>query len=78
MNWQILFDSRACGIADEDDDTYIITGGRDTQTQVLAQTTVSRYNNNGWKEDLPSLNTGRYEHGCGSYLNNDGNRVSLE
>jgi len=65
---------RACGFADEDDDTFIITGGEYTGTTVA---TVSRYNKNGWMEDLPSLNTGRRDHACGSYLNNDGNRIYL-
>ena len=44
-----LFTSGACGIADEDDGSYILTGGR------YIQTTVSRYNQDGWIEDLPSL-----------------------
>ena len=70
MNWQILFDSRACGFADEDDDTYIITGG------LFKPKKVSQYNKDGWREDLPSLNTGRMSHGCGTYLNTDNNRVS--
>ena len=30
--------------------------------------TLSRYRREGWVEDLPPLNVGRYEHGCGSYV----------
>ena len=66
----MCFNSGACGFTDEDDDTYIITGGYKNPT------TVSRYDKNGWMEDLPSLNTGRHVHACGTYLDNDNNRVS--
>ena len=27
-----------------------------------------RYGLEGWLEDLPQLNVGRFEHGCGSYV----------
>ena len=60
-----------CGFADEDDDSYIITGGGD-----YPYTTVSKYNKDGWMEDLPDLNKGRYFHGCGTYLDDNNNRVS--
>jgi len=59
----------ACGIAD--DSSYIITGGAYTRT------TVSRYSQTGWMEDLPSLNTGRYHHGCGTYVDTDSQRIYL-
>ena len=29
---------------------------------------VSRYNTAGFVEDLPSLSTGRYLHGCGHFV----------
>ena len=35
------------------------------------------YSVGGWEEDLPSLKEGRYNHGCGSYLESDGTRVML-
>ena len=66
---------RACGFADEDDDTYIITGGSHNYE---TKTTVSRYNTDGWMEDLPSLNNGRSGHACGTYLDIFDNRVSSE
>merc|ERR1711894_641748 len=38
------------------------TGGRkETLTR------VSLYNRGGWVRDMPSLNTGRYGHGCSSF-----------
>ena len=37
--------------------------------------TVSRYGTQGFLEDLPSLNVGRYYHGCGAYLKDDGAQV---
>ena len=39
----------------------VLTGG------VYTLTIVSLYNTGGWVRDLPSLNTGRYKHGCTSY-----------
>ena len=37
--------------------------------------TVSRYSTTGHVEDLPSLNQGRYLHGCGGYRDDSGNQV---
>ena len=42
-------------------DTLVITGGSETMT------TVSRYNDQGWLEDLPDLNIGRQYHACTGY-----------
>jgi len=61
---QIGFDLKyetyfACAI--KLDKFVVITGGR------TSQTIVSKYDINGWMMDLRSLNTGRYEHGCGFY-----------
>ena len=42
-------------------DKVVLTGG------VYTLTIVSLYNTGGWVRDLPSLNTGRYKHGCTSY-----------
>jgi len=60
---------RACGIPDGD--SYIMTGGAATQT------TVSRYSQTGWMEDLPSLNTERYYHGCGTYVDSSNQQIYL-
>ena len=54
-----LYFSKACAIPDGD--TVIITGGESTKN------TVSVYNVEGWQEDLPPLNTGRYHHACSSF-----------
>ena len=37
---------------------------------------VSRYNKDGWLEDLPSLNVGRNGHGCSQY-SSGGEQVRL-
>ena len=37
--------------------------------------TVSRYDTAGFVEDLPSLNEGRYDHGCGAYTGDTGEQV---
>ena len=47
------------------EETVIITGGFKTKTQ------VSVYNTEGFLADWPSLNTGRYLHGCSHFVNTD-------
>ena len=47
-----------------------MTGG------VFTLTTVSRYTTSGWIEDLPELNEGRRDHGCGYFFNDDMQTVS--
>ena len=42
-------------------ESVIITGGHGTPR------TVSRYNAQGWEEDIAELNTGRWDHGCASF-----------
>ena len=53
----------ACAIPDTD--TVVITGGDDDNNPI--HTTVSRYDVEGWVEDLPELITGRYDHACAGY-----------
>ena len=48
----------------------VVTGGE------YSLTTVSRYGEEGWIEDFGSgLNTGRWAHGCSSFLSRDNERV---
>ena len=54
----------------DEGNTFLITGGY----PYIA--TVSRYNSDGWIEDIGSLNTGRSEHGCTRYTNNFGVEVT--
>ena len=53
----------ACSI--ELKEMVILTGGANTMSRVTV------YNNEGFVEDWPELNMGRYEHGCGHYVNTD-------
>ena len=46
-------------------EVVILTGGYYTMSLVTV------YNNAGFVEDLPSLNTGRMYHGCGHFVNTD-------
>ena len=65
--WYFCF-SDACAI--NLGSSVILTGGWYTLT------TVSQYNEAGWEKDLPTLQTGRWNHGC-AYFNNDaGSKVS--
>ena len=52
-------------------DSVILTGGE------YSDRMVSRYDLQGFVEDLPQLVQGRYGHGCGSYLRGDGTQVSV-
>ena len=38
---------------------------------------MSRYDTAGYVEDLPSLNEGRSDHGCGVYSVDSGDQVSI-
>ena len=58
-----VYYSDACAIPDGD--TVIITGGLNNLN------TVSIYNVEGWQQDLPPLNTGRYDHACTSYWSDE-------
>ena len=60
---------RACSIQLEE--TVVITGGDYTMS------TASIYSVDGWVEDLPDLLTGRWDHGCGHYINNDDKMVAI-
>ena len=53
------------------DDQVVVTGGTNPKNK------ASVYNMDGWVQDLPDLNQGRYKHGCGHYVDNDNNLVYL-
>ena len=67
----VFYYSLACAIPGED--SVIVTGGQFTGGYDT-RTIVSVYNIEGWLEDLPLLNTGRYYHACTSYVSG-GRRV---
>ena len=54
--------SSACAIPDTATDTVVVTGGTQPRTSVV------RYGQQGWLEDLPGLLTGRYLHACSSFV----------
>merc|ERR1712131_279747 len=69
-SFDLKYDTRwACSI--ELPEMFILTGGFYTETR------VSRYTTSGWMEDLPELNDGRWNHGCGYFYNDDMQRVFL-
>ena len=51
-------------------DHVVITGG------FFTRTTVSKYEESGWVKDMPSLNQGRWLHGCTSFMS-AGQQVEL-
>ena len=53
----------ACSI--ELKEMVILTGGQYTESKVTV------YNNEGFVKDWPELKTGRYNHGCGHFVNTD-------
>ena len=68
----MLIFSAACSI--QFDDKVIITGGL---SGVLHEfwTKASVYNHSGFVEDFPDLNVPRYDHGCGSYLDENNKKA---
>ena len=64
-----LYFRYACSI--QLNEKVIVIGGEYTET------TVSVYDIGGWVEDLPVLNTGRWDHGCGHYVDNNNDIVRL-
>ena len=66
-NSNSFYYSDGCGIPDGN--SVILTGG------VWTRNKVSRYNVDGWLEDLPDLTIGRGSHGCASYTDEDGTKV---
>ena len=57
----IFLPRSACSI--ELKEMVILTGGQYTMSKVTV------YNNEGFVDDWPELNTGRNNHGCGHYVN---------
>ena len=51
-------------------ESVLLTGGRVTMQRVF------RYDAAGYVAELPGLNIGRYDHGCGAFLRQDGTKVS--
>jgi len=71
---------RACAIPDDTSNSVIITGGTIITGGVETMRTVSivsRYSTTSHVEDLPSLNQGRWHHGCGVYRDDSGDQVFL-
>ena len=52
------------------DDEVVLTGGNGGKKR------VSLYNDDGWVRDMPSLKTGRIDHGCSSFWT-EGEQVRL-
>jgi len=66
----------ACSI--EFPEMFIVTGGEYiVNGEVHTSTQVSKYSTSGWIENLPELQEGREDHGCGYYYNDDMERVFL-
>jgi len=62
----------ACGISDDEDNTFIVTSG------VISggySNKVVKYDKNGKFTDLPSLNTARNHHGCGTFKNKNNQKL---
>ena len=70
-----LYFRHACSI--QFNEKVIVTGGYYTGTTFYTTRIVSVYNIGGWVEDLPDLNTGRRNHGCGHYVDNNNDIVRL-
>jgi len=67
----------SCSITDVGSHSVIITGGGFYDGEGHNIDRVTRYDEDGFVENLPSLLFGRYGHGCGSFLRDDGTQVFL-
>ena len=63
--------SQSCLI--DEGQSFLLTGGYDFESGAVSR--VSRYDINGWLEDLDDLNTERRLHGCTQFTNNEGDKV---
>ena len=66
-----IINRSACAI--EFSDTLILTGGEETQSKVSVYSMEN--DNPGYVADLPELQVGREDHGCGYYIDGDSKRV---
>ena len=66
---------------------YILTNSHSVASYIFlnlatlstfAPFSVSIYNENGWIKELPSLDIGRSNHGCGHFINTDNKMVSIK
>ena len=55
-----------------------ISGNCEGGSTSCGVTTVAAYDENGWTEDLPTLNQGRFHHGCNSYIGQNNELVSTD
>ena len=69
-----LFLSSGCAIEDLDRNSLMITGGC-CGSGLSGLATVTMFDRAGNSVDLPLLNTGRTNHGCGKYLNDRNKQV---
>ena len=71
----IMFSIRvSCAI--EMTNHVIMTGGWPLPEADEASSEATVYNEQGWVEDLPNMNTGRWMHACGHYVNTNNQVVS--
>jgi len=54
---------------------FVVTGGYDPSSPGSALKKVTSYTRTGETETLSQLNVARYQHACGSYLNDQGAMV---
>ena len=66
---------RACSITDTS--SVVITGGL-VGNRGASTSRVTRYDETGWVEDLPSLLTARRDHGCALYTTDTGDKVLVQ
>ena len=67
-----MYHRTGCGIEDFEDNKFIITGGRQGSKTTNR---VTMYDTDGQYTDMPTLNTARSNHACGTYRNNNQEKV---
>ena len=70
----------ACGInvrLSQSTNLFIVTGGQ-TQVGLSKRDVVAYYQYDQLPIALPKLQTGRYRHACGQYVNSKGDQVKIK
>ena len=67
----------ACAFEDKEDDSLIVTGGSTYEdgVNIVRLNKVTKYFKDGRHEVLPALNIARRYHSCGSFTNNNNEKV---
>ena len=76
-NYSLKCRLSACAFEEKEDDSLIVTGGYiyEDLVNLVPLNKVTKYFKDGRHEVLPALNIARTYHSCGSFTNNNNEKV---